>query len=93
MFGIRIEMDAVLVIKISITCCNLPVVRVMAIPKTRIVVLRVILQPRAEKVLKILYRLSFQLFRKKIAKRIGNFYICSKKEKLSKNTKMNASLP
>ena len=26
---------------------------------------------------------------KKIAKRIGNFYICSKKE----NTKMNASLP
>ena len=42
------------------TCCNLPVVRVIAIPKRRIVVLRVILQPRAEKVLKILYKLNFQ---------------------------------
>ena len=44
------------------TCCNLPVVRVVAIPKRKIRVLRVILQPRAEKVLKILYTLNFQLF-------------------------------
>ena len=68
-------------------------VRVIAIPKRRIVVLRVILQPSAKKVLTILYKLDFQFlfinFRKKIAKRIGNFYIYSKKE----NTKTNASLP
>ena len=75
-------------------CCNLPVVRVIAIPKRRTVVLRVILQPSAKKVLTILYKLDFQFIfvnfrKKKITKRIGNFYICSKKE----NTKTNASLP
>ena len=45
------------------TCFNLPVIRVMAIPKRRIVVLRVILQPKAEKVLKILYiQTKFSIF-------------------------------
>ena len=70
----------VIIFSIS-SVCNLPVVRVMAITKRIILVLRVILQPRAEKVLKVLCKLNFQLFlstsEEKVAKRI-----CLKKEKL-----------
>ena len=64
MISKHVEMDPILVIKISMifclspiffchilrkACCNLPVVRVMAIPKRRTVVLKVILHPIAEK--------------------------------------------
>ena len=105
---IYVEMDAVLVIKISINFCLRLVsfatyLKKIAVTYQWLVWLRFpkeepwfwesFCSPVLKKYWQFYTNYIFNFFlstlEKKIAKRIGNFYICSKKE----NTKTNASLP